>query len=261
MRIVLIGAGNLATNLGKALSRNGHEIVQVFSTSKTAKQLTKQIGGKPIRNLKLLCDDADIYIIALKDSVVEGLLPQICHGRESRLFVHTSGSLPMNIFRGHAKNYGVFYPLQTFSKSQEVDFQQIPCLIEGANAQVVTVLKDLALSISNRVKKVSTEKRRQIHLAAVFACNFTNYCYTVAGNILKQQKLPFDLLLPLIDETARKVHNMSPRKAQTGPAVRNDENIMEQHMEMLYGNNRDLYERMSQSILDEFFYEDNELPF
>ena len=115
----------------------------------------------------------------------------------------------------------------------------------------------MALSISNRVKKVSTEKRKQIHLAAVFACNFTNYCYTVAGNILKQQKLPFDLLLPLIDETARKVHNMSPRKAQTGPAVRNDENIMEQHMEML----RDLYERMSQSILDEFFYEDNELPF
>ena len=253
MRIVLIGAGNLATNLGKALSHAEHEIVQIYSrTMVSARGLAHEVGGTPITDLKSLCNDADVYVIALKDSVVGDLLPQICKGREERLFVHTSGSLSMDIFSGHAYNYGVLYPLQTFSKQREVNFQDIPCLLEGVNKQVVGVLKTLASSISDQIYMLSSEKRKYLHLAAVFACNFTNHCYALAEKVLKKQELPFSLLLPLVDETARKVHSESPQHLQTGPAVRNDTNIIQAHLSLLGEDKalQDLYECMSKSIFD-----------
>ena len=251
MKVVLIGAGNLATHFGRALSDGGHEIVQVFSrTMEAAETLAKAIGGSPINDLSLLYSDADIYVVALKDSVVKELLPAICRGREKRLFIHTSGSLPMNVFCGYAEQYGVCYPLQTFSKFRNVDFQHVPCFIEGTSEHVLSTLKDLMSSVSHCVEMMPSDRRRKLHLAAVFACNFTNHCYALAENILKRENLPFDLLLPLIDETARKVHGTSPHLAQTGPAVRYDENIIDGHLALLEDDvdSHKVYEAMTESI-------------
>ena len=251
MNISLIGAGNLATHLGRALHKAGHCICQVYSrTSASAEVLAQKLNSQPIHQLSTLRNDADIYIVALKDDVLHQLLPQLCRHRSTQLFVHTAGSIPMDVFRQFTQTYGVIYPLQTFSKQCAVSFRHIPFLIEGSSETVCNVLNTLCRSISDDVREVSSADRKYIHLAAVFGCNFTNLCYTLAGEILKRRKLPFELLLPLINETAAKVHTMTPVAAQTGPAVRFDEQVMNRQLELL-GNDdclKDIYKMLSRQI-------------
>ncbi len=251
MKTVLIGAGNLATNLGKALLAAGHDILQVYSrTMEHATALAELLGGSPTDDLSRIVSDADIYIVSVKDSVMGDLVPQLCKGKENKVFVHTAGSMPMNVFEGMALHYGVIYPMQTFSKEKEVDFGEIPCFLEYNDTYAKSCIERLAGSISNVVRYLSSEDRRYLHLSAVWACNFVNHCYTVASDILTRHGMDFSVMYPLIDETCRKVHTLPPADAQTGPAVRFDQNIIRDQARLLKDNPlvKDLYERMSLSI-------------
>lgn len=247
----MIGAGNLATQLSKALLRAGHDILQVYSrTMESANALAQQVGGAPVTDFHLLVYDADAYIFALRDSVLGEMIPQVCRGREQRVFLHTAGSVPMEAFRGMPLHYGVLYPLQTFSKTRDVDFSHIPCFIEANDDYARQTIATLAKSVSQDVRPLSSEQRKYIHLAAVWACNFVNHCYNIAEDIVESQHIPFSTLLPLIDETARKVHELKPKEAQTGPAMRYDENVIREQAQLMRLNplEKDLYERLSVSV-------------
>lgn len=261
MKIIMIGAGNLATNLGKALLDAGHDIMQVYSrTEESASALAVMLGGTPITDLNKVSSEADVYIVALKDSVLSDLLPLLCRDKSEKVFLHTAGSVPLSVFEGLTSHYGVIYPMQTFSKSRLVDFSSIPCFIEGNDDIALETAMGLANSISNRVYTIDSTARKHLHLAAVFACNFVNHCYDISSEILDKYGLKFDVMLPLIDETARKVHFMSPHKAQTGPAVRYDENVIRAQSELLKDNPvfKQIYELMSMSICHEAQNKENE---
>lgn len=251
MKIVLIGAGNLATHLGRALLEAGHDILQVYSrTAESASTLSTLVGGAPVTDIKQVRGDADVYVLAIRDSVLPDLIPQLCEGKMDKVFVHTAGSVHMDIFRGMALHYGVLYPMQTFTKAREVDFSEIPCFVEGNDTLAQEVISVLAHSVSPKVYMLSSEERRFLHLAAVFACNFTNHCYDISSEILAKHGIPFSVMLPLIDETAAKVHELSPRESQTGPALRFDEGIIREQSMLLRDNPllRDLYERLSLNV-------------
>ena len=251
MRIVLVGAGRLATNLGRALREAGHDISAVYSrTMESADTLARLLGCPATNRLDALPTEADIYIVCVKDQVLADLIPELVRGRERQLFVHTAGSMPMSLFEGHAARYGVFYPMQSFSKERQVDFHDIPVFTESSDATVHDMLQQLAQSISQRVYQLDSEGRKYLHLAAVFACNFVNHCYALSAEVLERHGIPFDVMLPLIDETARKVHQLHPRDAQTGPAVRYDENVINMQRQLLEGHPevQTLYELLSRSI-------------
>lgn len=250
MKIVLIGAGNLATHLGKALHAAGHDMVQVFSrTMQSAETLASLLDAEPLTDMAQVRDDADVYIFSVKDSALEQLISQLCGG-EKKVFLHTAGSMPMSVFRGKALHYGVLYPMQTFSKQREVDFCIIPCFIEANDEFALKQIEGLAGQISHRVYQLSSEDRKYLHLSAVFACNFANHCYAASQELLQQHGVPFDVMLPLIDETAAKVHGMTPKEAQTGPAVRYDENVIGKQIQLLENQPyfQKIYDCMSKSI-------------
>lgn len=251
MKVVLIGSGNLATNLGKALLASGHDIMQVYSrTMAHAETLAHTLGATAVGDIASVAYDADVYIISVKDSVLADIIPNLCRGREKKLFLHTAGSMPMDVFSGMAQHYGVLYPMQTFSKDKDVAFSEIPCFVEANDATTLEAIRELASSVSKHVVRLSSEDRKYLHLSAVFACNFVNHCYAIAADMLERHGIPFDVMYPLIDETARKVHTMRPSDAQTGPAVRFDENVIRAQAMLLKSNPllKDLYERMSISI-------------
>lgn len=250
MKIVLIGAGNLATHLGKALHAAGHDMVQVFSrTMQSAETLASLLDAEPLTDMAQVRDDADVYIFSVKDSALEQLISQLCGG-EKKVFLHTAGSMPMSVFREKALHYGVLYPMQTFSKQRKVDFSIIPCFIEANDEFALKQIEGLAGQISHRVYQLSSEDRKYLHLSAVFACNFANHCYAASQELLQQHGIPFDVMLPLIDETAAKVHGMTPKEAQTGPAVRYDENVIGKQIQLLENQPyfQKIYDCMSKSI-------------
>lgn len=251
VKIVILGAGNLATNLGKALHRKGYCISQVYSrTEVSAKALSDILSCGYTTNFRDVRKDAGLYIVSLKDSAFVELLPEIVAGKNDALFVHTAGSVPMAIWQGHAQRYGVFYPMQTFSKAREVDFKNIPIFLEVADKADMGLLREIAESLSTNVYEATSVQRQYLHLSAVFACNFANHMYAMTAKLLRQHGLPFEVMLPLIEETARKVNDLSPQEAQTGPAVRYDENVINKHLELLADEPemRDIYEMISKSI-------------
>lgn len=251
MKIVLIGAGNLATNLGKALLDAGNDILQVYSrTFESASVLANIVGGAPVSNIDSVTKEADVYVISVKDSAIAEIVPVLCKGRGEKVFLHTSGSVSLDVFKGMALHYGVLYPMQTFSKSKLLNFKKIPFFVEGNDDYSFETAHHLADSISENVHILSSEARKHLHLAAVFACNFVNHCYEISSEILAKHNIPFDVMLPLIDETANKVHQMKPNEAQTGPAVRYDQNIIRMQSDLLRENPifKQIYECMSLSI-------------
>lgn len=251
MRIAWIGAGNLATRLGLALKEAGHEAVQVYSrTMESASTLAGLLGCPATNDVSRVDLTAEVYVFSVKDSVLERLVGEIAPRVGGALCLHTSGSMPADMFCGQAVRYGVLYPMQTFSRLQEVRFKEIPCFIEASDAETLRTVRAMALSVSDRVEEMSSSRRAYLHVAAVFACNFVNHCYALSAGLLERQGIPFDVMLPLVDETARKVHRFSPHEAQTGPAVRYDENVIGRHLQMLEGEDdmREIYEMMSKSI-------------
>ena len=250
MRVCIVGAGRLAWHLAQALHGAGHYVAQVFSrTMESAQTLASKIGAQAVSRLEDMAD-ADVYVVAVKDSALPDVVRLLCKGREDKVFLHTAGSISMSIFEGLACHYGVLYPMQTFSKERQLDFKCIPCFIEGNDEMTLNVVRQLAESVSDNVRELSGEARRHLHLAAVFACNFANHCYEQAAEVLERQGLPFSVMLPLIEETAQKVRELSPREAQTGPAVRYDENVMDAQLALLDGHERaqEIYRLLSQSI-------------
>lgn len=233
MRIVVIGTGRLASNLVPALQKVGHEVRVVNS-----------------RTLEGLPNEAEAFVIAVKDDALESVARRVVQGREEQVFFHTAGSMPLSVFKGIARHYGVFYPMQSFSKERQVDFADVPIFLEGCDDKAIQTAHAIAESISRKVYELTTAERRYLHLAAVFACNFANHCYALSAKVLEQHGLPFDVMLPLIDETARKVHTMHPVPAQTGPAIRWDENVMSAQKALLDNEPemQKIYELMSNSI-------------
>jgi predicted short-subunit dehydrogenase-like oxidoreductase (DUF2520 family) len=233
-KVTIIGAGNLATQLALVLHENGIRILQVYSrTFESATTLAKQVKAQSITDLQDLDRDTDLFIFAVSDKAIQTVLDQMPVGCIP--MVHTAGSVPMNIFDNYADEYGAFYPLQTFSKDRKVDFKSIPICIESNNHFLEEELIELANRISKNVHLISSVQRKQLHLAAVFTCNFTNYMYSVGEKLLEDKEMDFSLLQPLIQETAAKIQEMSPVKAQTGPAVRFDEEVMNAHEHLLKG--------------------------
>lgn len=251
MKVTLIGAGNLATQLGKSLKKAGVIISQVYSrTEDSARTLGELLEAEWLTDIKALRDEADIYIFSVKDSVLCELISEVCKSRGDKLFLHTAGSMPMSCFEGKALHYGVFYPMQTFSKTKDVDFERIPVFIESNSVETEDVIRSLANKLTQRVIRLSSADRKYLHLAAVWACNFTNYCYTVASDILGEHGIPFDVMLPLINETTEKIQKISPKEAQTGPAVRGDRNVMSKQLELMNGKEdlQELYKMLSKGI-------------
>lgn len=233
-KIVLIGAGNVATHLGVALVRKGYSVLQVYSrTEEAAKALAIRLQTGFTTCLDDVTDEADLYIVSIKDSALDEVLPRLTCRNPRAMYVHTAGSISIDVWKGLAVRYGVLYPLQTFSKECEVDFSAVPCFVEANTEEDTALLQRLASELSRNVYRASSEQRRYLHIAAVFACNFSNHLYAVCDHLLSSHGLPFEVMLPLIDETARKVHQLRPVEAQTGPARRYDENVIGRHMEML----------------------------
>lgn len=251
MNIVLLGSGNVATHLGRAFKMAGQTIVQVWSRElKHAKELADTLASEAVADMDDINRFADLYIIAVKDDAIQDVASKLKIG--DKLIVHTSGSTDLKVLEAVSAHTGVFYPLQTFSKNKAVDFRQVPIAIEAGNTEDLAAIKAIADRLSEKVIELSSEQRKALHVAAVFACNFTNHLFAISQQILKAENLDFDLLRPLIAETTLKVQLNDPETVQTGPAVREDGEIISSHLEMLQ-NKPDLqalYERLSQSIVN-----------
>ena len=234
-KIVLIGAGNVGTHLGLALHDAGLDMLQVFSRNhESAGNLAALLEADPVHDPAAVSGDADLYVLAVSDDAIGQVAQQI--RPEGKFLVHTSGSVPMDIFRPFTAHYGVIYPLQTFSRHRKIDFRQIPVCLEANSISNMERLNRLVSEISEDVRSVPSDQRRLLHLAAVFACNFPNYMYRVAEGIVNSAKLDFDILRPLILETAMKVQEAGPLESQTGPARRGDREVMEKHLALLSTN-------------------------
>jgi len=243
MNVILIGSGNVASHLGKALQAAGICILQVWSRDAIhAESLASALDATAISNINQVRRDADIYILSVKDDALsdmsEALMRALLAPKSSDtpfkgLVVHTSGAVGMGLFAGKFEHYGVFYPLQTFSKSKVVDFGHIPLCLEAADTKSFAQLDGLAHRLSTRVVAVNSDQRQILHLAAVFACNFPNYLYGLAADLLEKNGLSFDMLRPLILETAMKVQDADPQEVQTGPAIRHDEQTLLKHQTLL----------------------------
>lgn len=248
--VVFIGAGNVATHLAIAFRNEGLRIECVYArTEESASRLAEKVFSGYTTDIADVPGNADLYIFSLKDSIIGDLVRAL--KVKNKLIVHTSGTVPMDVMKEGSSSYGVFYPLQTFIKERKVFFRDIPVCIEASGREELVKLRELALKISDDVREFTSEQRRVIHLSAVVACNFTNYMYAIAEGILQKYDIPFDILYPLINETAHKVRNVKPMFMQTGPAMRGDMEIIEKHLEMLseLPDYKEIYKIISDSII------------
>jgi predicted short-subunit dehydrogenase-like oxidoreductase (DUF2520 family) len=249
MRVVIIGAGNVATHLAKAFKAVDVQVAQVWSYHyENAVLLANQVNAVAIEDLSALDQNADLCLLAVKDDSINELTSQLAGFKG--VIAHTSGSVSIKVFENFYDNYGVCYPLQTFSKNKSVSFSNIPLCLEASNEKTLTLLKEVANKLSANVREIDSEKRKILHLSAVFACNFTNHLYALADEILTANGLEFDILRPLIEETASKVQNELPLNVQTGPAIRNDNETIKKHEELLKQQPAllEIYKTLSDSI-------------
>ena len=258
MKVVLVGAGAVATHMAQRLCSVGVDVVQVYSRSEQSAQLLAlQTGADWITSLKKLRGDVDVIVFAVTDDA----LPEMVHivmskltADQKPLLVHTSGATPVKVFAAYEGASGVVYPLQTFSRTRMLDFSRVPLFIEAqGNAQDdIPTVADFARLFSPLIYEADTAMRTRLHVAAVFACNFVNHLYELGGEVLHEAGLPFDVLLPLIEETAYKVCELPPCQAQTGPAVRNDQTTIQRHLTLLQQDGNEhlvhLYKYLTESI-------------
>ena len=251
-KIVLIGAGNLAFHLGQCLHQAGIEVIQVYSRKITkARKLSKLIQSTAINRLEQLSPEGDLYILAVSDTAIGEVAQRIAAVIPSdKLVVHTSGATPSTVLKNDFKRYGIFYPLQSFSISRKVDFQQLPICIDAYRKRDQKILTKLAKRISSNVHFITDEQRAILHVAAVFVNNFSNHLFNIGAQISQQEGLDFDLLKPLILETVAKIQDSAPEKMQTGPAIRGDQLTLKRHLEYLekFPQYAAIYQLMSHSI-------------
>lgn len=252
-KIVFIGAGNVATNLAQVFFKKISENIHIHSrTENSAKLLANKLNATYSFNENDIPNDASIYIISIPDKkLLEIINNEILKQKvNNNLVIHTAGSVKMEVLQKISANFGIFYPLQTFSKYKKVDFENIPLCLEANSGFNYNRLSKIAFQISEDVRKINFEQRKYIHLAAVFANNFSNAMFSIAENILEEQQIEFNILLPLITETISKIQKNSPKKVQTGPAIRGDSEVMNKHIELLKDNNnlQNIYKFVSQNI-------------
>ena len=251
MKIALVGAGRVASCMGPRLREAGHTVTGVYSrTLEHAEELAALVGAPAFDRLDAL-PEADAYLTMLSDDALLQLALSIVKGREQALFLHTAGSVPMDIWKdAGATRYGVLYAMQTFSKGIQIDWAQVPVFIEGSSTGELETVRRLALDLSPNVSPLSSRGRKKLHVAAVFTCNFTNHMYAISEQLLAEEGIPFSVMLPLVRETARKVETISPAAAQTGPAVRGDRKVIKEHMELIseHPGYADIYRLLSIDI-------------
>ena len=248
MKIVFLGSGNVATHLALAFKASGQEIVQVWSRNMpNAEALAVQVGARGIDDLTSIVANADLYLIAVKDEAIKELVPAL-KGLNG-IVAHTSGATEISVLQ-ELKHYGVFYPLQTFSQHKELDLSNTPICLEANSPVSMELLNDAAMLISRSPYLVDSAQRKVLHMAAVFACNFSNHLYHLGYSIMQTHGLDFEILKPLISETANKIKDEVPFDVQTGPAVRRDQETMLKHLQLL--NNapdlQEIYKTLSESI-------------
>jgi len=246
----MIGSGNVSTHLAAAFKNAGHRVIQVYSPNiEHASLLAYHVGAEAIDDISHINAETDVYIIAVKDDAIAGIARQLAV--HQRLIVHTSGATALQVLLDRTNQAGVFYPLQTFSKEKELNFRTVPLCIEGANEAITRQLIELGQTISNNIYTVDSAQRKILHLSAVFACNFPNYLYYVSQKLLAKHQLDFNLLRPLIMETAEKVQQQFPAAVQTGPAVRNDGQTMDAHLQLLADDVflQTLYQLLSEGVM------------
>ena len=231
MRTAIIGTGNVATHLAKALEKEG-------------------AVGVNSRNLEGMPEECDLAIISVKDDAIAEVAQKLM-GR-AKIIAHTSGSVPADALKGCSERYGVFYPMQPFTKGVTMDYSEIPFFIEGSDTATEEALTSLALMISPNVRKAGSSARKRLHLSAVFACNFTNCLMGIADELLKESGMDYTVMLPLLKQTVGKLYGTSPAMAQTGPAARGDLKTIEAHLAMLSDKPhlQDIYLALTKRILD-----------
>lgn len=243
--MVIFGTGNVATHLFQRFydSKNVR-VKQIFNHSPESLEPFRS-KTETITSIEDLAD-ADIYLLALKDDVIEKVASGI--KKQDRLVVHTSGAASINILEKFPHR-GVFYPLQTFSKNLDLIFPEIPFCLEAAKEEDLKILENLAGEISKKHYHISSEQRKKLHLAAVFVCNFVNHLYSIGEDICSKNEVPFEVLQPLIQETSKKILNSSPFKVQTGPAIREDQSTIETHLDLLKnGDQKEIYRLLTKAI-------------
>ena len=249
-KVVMIGAGNLASHLAPAIKNAGFDLVQVYSRTEMSASRLGNLLGCSFTSLKSeISKDGDIYIFALADDAIEAFVDGF--SLSEKIVVHTSGSLDIRLLANLSGTYGVLYPVQTFSKERAVDFKQIPVCIEASDEATKQVLFDFAGKLSSELYFLNTVQRRKLHVAAVFACNFVNHLYNISSDIVGSEDLSFDLIRPLIHETANKINDLTPDLAQTGPAARNDQLTIKKHLDLLsfFPQYRIIYELITEGII------------
>lgn len=248
IKVVLIGDGNVAVHLAKAFSKSSFiQFLQRFSrNNKNDPYFNNSI---PKTNIIAHIVKADIYVIAISDDSINQFSKDLnfTHG----LVVHTSGSMPLSALQCNS-NKGVLYPLQTFSKEQSLDFKNIPIAIEAENEPDYNLLEKLANNLSQFTYRIDTDQRKKLHVAAVFANNFSNHMFQIAEEICHENNFSFSILKPLILETANKIGNLSPEIAQTGPAKRNDQKVIKNHLDQLKNNQKEIYKLVTESIIKKY---------
>lgn len=232
IRIGLIGSGNMAFCLGKELLLAGYPITEIYSRNKTeGKKLSGLLKSEFHSEINKLQGNADVYFFCLQDDVINIVAEQFPF--TDKIIVHTSGSVSIDVLKNNSKQFGVFYPVQSINKNVNVDWKNIPICIEASSASTLKTISEIAKSVSNSVQKINSEQRKRLHLAAVFANNFSNACFSMAKEILDESKLSFELIRPLILNTAMKVQSANPDSVQTGPAKRNDVKVLKEHQKLL----------------------------
>ena len=245
INLVILGDGNVATQLAKTFYKSKNvNLVQVYARSKPSKFIVK--SNIPFTNNIENLKDAQVYIIAISDDAISPFSKKL--NLKGKLVVHTSGSVSVQDLQCNA-NKGVFYPLQSISKNKKISFKNIPLCIEARNTEDYNLLVKLAKTISNKVFSVNSKQRESLHVAAVFVNNFTNHLYKIGEDICTKNKVDFEVLKPLILETAKKIKHLSPKEAQTGPAVRNDQKTIQKHLKMLNKEQQEIYSLLTNSII------------
>ncbi|MBD2716045.1 DUF2520 domain-containing protein [Microvirga sp. STR05] len=253
LRVVLLGAGRVASQLGPALVQAGHQVVHIWSrTMASAEALAALLPGAQVLSSLDMASlpAADVYLLAVPDAAIPVLLAQ-AHFPANALVAHTSGTVPLSVFSGCPEvRGGVFYPLQTFSQGRDVDWQTVPLCIEATEPAAEALLLALGATLSRSVQRVGTPQRQSIHIAAVFACNFTNHLLGISHALLQQQALPLALLGPLLQETVEKALAYPPFAVQTGPAARHDTPTLNRHRAALAGHTQwlEIYNLLTDSI-------------
>lgn len=252
--ITFIGAGNVGTHLARRFHDTGFRVVQVFSRDKSkAEALAGSIGADAVDQLSGIVAHTGLYILAVRDDAIAEIGGQLADvGIRDGLFAHTSGATPASVLQPYFGRFGIFYPLQTFSPQRTPDFLDIPICIQASVPEDESLLKTIACAVGKQAVVMEERQRIALHVAAVFVNNFSNYLYQRGQHILEKEELSFDLLLPLIRETAEKVRHLPPNAAQTGPAVRGDKKTIARHLEYLQETPDDaaLYETMTRLIVN-----------